>query len=173
MRHTFLCQPGLWNASGVYLDPNGKETRASGTTRITHERGRWQVDGVLELRDESDPSEPSRDGTGEQPLRYESACEIEPFPDNGFQTEWRSESPVFGRMKGIYLRLADVLVSTGESSDGRFVLSEWMERIDQDHYVGRGVLLERGERVAAWALHMERSLACRHRGTGRRTRPAA
>ena len=172
MGHTFLCQPGLWNATGVYLDPKGKETRASGTTRVTHEKGRWQVDGFLEFQDESRAPDSNRAG-GDEPVRYESACEMEPFPDNGFQTEWMSESPMFGSMRGIFLQLANVLVSTGESSDGRFVLSEWLERIDQDNYVGRGVLLDRGERVAAWALHMERSLASLPRMSDRRTLPRA
>ena len=168
VRHTFLCQPGLWNATGVYLDPTGKESRASGTTRVTHEQGRWRVDGVVELQDNAGDAGDGSAGTGGAAdclaSRYETACRMDPFPDNGFQTEWKAESPVFGPMRGICLQLADVLVSTGESNDGRFVLSEWLERIDPDHYVGRGVILDHGQRVAAWALHMERAFSSRIHG---------
>jgi hypothetical protein len=83
---------------------------------------------------------------------------VAPFGSHGFQTEWHADTPHYGRMQGIYLMLGDALASTGESGDGRFVTSERIDRVDQDHYVCRGVLLERGRRVASWAVHLERAV---------------
>ncbi len=167
MRHTFLCQPGLWNATGVYLDPDGNESQAGGTMRVAHEQGRWQTEGVLDFAET--PAEFGADQTDQGlPGRFQWICQMEPFPENGFQTEWMADSDRFGHMKGITLTVSNALVSTGESSDGRYVLSEWQERINEDHYVARGVILDRGRRVAAWALHMERSMAAYARGTDNR-----
>ncbi|MGE4554131.1 MAG: hypothetical protein AB7D57_13555 [Desulfovibrionaceae bacterium] len=142
-QHTFLLEPGRWVASGLHIDALGTPRPLSGATDVRHEADGWRISGFLPL----DERAGSVGG---------NCCRVVPLAGDGAETCWRAET-ILGRLSGILLLVKDSILSTGQSEDGTWVVSEWLQRIDADRYVNRGVLLRRGERQFSWAVELERS----------------
>ena len=143
MQHTYLLEPGRWVASGVHIDALGTPRPLSGATDVLHDSEGWCVSGFLPLDELAE-------------LAGRNSCHIAPLSGGESETQWRAET-ILGRLTGILLLVKDSILSTGQSEDGAYVVSEWLQRIDADRYVNRGILLRRGERQFSWAVELERS----------------
>lgn len=142
--HSFLLEPARWQAEGVFIDPERQTLPMSGQTIILHGEEIWSLTGKLHL-------------TGENPVEIVNDYRIVPFASGELQTTWTSHHPALGSLKGRFVIVNDTILSTFESDDHLFRGTEWLRRIDGEHYENRGVIF-RGERLlSAWAAELWRA----------------
>jgi hypothetical protein len=143
VQHTYLFERGRWSARGTLVDAQGDQASLSGSASVEHGENVWNVLGDLDA------------GPGVC-CGFPGRCTLRPLSPRQEQAEWEAHDDRLGRLSGVFLMVGDSILSTGASDDGRFVVSEWMQQVDFDRYVARGVLLEEGARVSSWALELER-----------------
>lgn len=143
MQHTFLFESGAWKATGTLVDARGEHSRIRGSSRIRLDGPEWGIEGVLEL-------------SGASRLSYCNDYTVAPGRSGGEQARWEATNSRLGRFSGSFMVVGESILSTGESDDGRYVVSEWLLQVDSDRYVNRGVLLCGGERLESWAMELER-----------------
>lgn len=142
MHHTYLMEKGEWTVRGMLVDASGCESVVSGTSTVEHGNVFWAISGLMEVH-------------GAQTSVYSNSYVISPFSQGASQTEWQSENSKLGHFSGSYILVKDSILSTGQSGDGSHVISEWLQQIDCDRYINRGVLLKDGVRQSSWALELE------------------
>ena len=64
--HTYLLEPGKWQAQGKWYDRNGESVNLEGVTTITHGKDRWEHRGSLRL-------------LRPVPVSFENVYEVKPF----------------------------------------------------------------------------------------------
>jgi len=141
--HTYLFEPALWEATGLFVDPSGKRLAMSGHAVILHGEELWSLTGKLRLTDE--------------PLvEIVNDYRIIPFPPGELQTTWTSHSTALGTLKGRFVLVGDTILSCFESKERHLRGSEWLRWIDADTYEDRGVLLLGGRLLSAWTADLRR-----------------
>lgn len=141
--HTFLFAPGDWRAEGTSFAGDGEPVAVTGLTRVTHEPGGWRNAGVMRL--DTDP-----------PEEFQNTYTFAPLEPGAAATTWSSANPALGRLTGSLAAVADVLLLTGATSDGRFTVCESLTMIDAATYEDRGALFADGELVSSWAVRLTR-----------------
>lgn len=145
MRHSFLLEPGIWLAEGIFTDAEGVEAAATGRTEIVHAEAVWEIRGRMTVA--ADP-----------PLSIENQYAVTPMPPGAATTPWRSDNPVLGALKGHFTIVGDTLISLFRSRDGRFRGTEFLiqHKADAGAYDNRGVLLKTGILLSAWRMTLTR-----------------
>jgi hypothetical protein len=144
MAHTFLLQEGIWAATGSCTDATGRTVPVEGQTEVTHARPAWIVDGVMRL-------------LGPTPVEYRNRYEVEPFKAGGDATTWAATNPAIGTLRGRFIVVADVILSTYHSDDGVLEGSECLIQMRDTRYLVRGALLRNGTTVSSWSAELRRT----------------
>jgi hypothetical protein len=142
--HTYPFEPAVWEADGRFIDASGQVSPARGQVRIRHKGAVWVSTGVMRV-------------LREPALEFTSTCTLEPMAPGADTSAWSSENPVLGKCTGTFVLIADTIVSLYRSLDGIHTGTEVLLKVDDDHYVNRGVLLRDGDKVSAWAMDLKRS----------------
>jgi hypothetical protein len=144
VQHTFLFQEGLWIAGGAYFDDRDNALPLEGKTRVTHLEGLWINEGAMELK------------SGAGALIIHNRYEIIPFPEGGAVTAWKSSNPAAGLLLGRFVIVENAILSACRSEKGDFSGSEFLLKINDAHYVNRGVFLRGDAKLSSWAVELKR-----------------
>ena len=86
-RHTWLFEPGTWNAEGSFWERGELARRARGASVVRHEPDGWAIEGTIEV-------------LGDSPLRFRNQYRLgAPAPDARV-VPWQSENPAIGALAG-------------------------------------------------------------------------
>lgn len=142
--HTYLFQPGLWKAKGHFWDAEGRIIPMEGESRIEHGPDGWTIQGRLCL-------------LGHQ-FEYVNDYRLEPAAPEMRHIPWTSLNPALGFLKGHFIVVADAILSSFHSEDGRHHGSETLLLQEPTLYHARGMLLKGEELVSSWSAALQRVL---------------
>jgi hypothetical protein len=140
--HTYLLQEGTWEATGKYWDESGHESQCWGRTTISH-GGTWTIDAFLTVQ--ADEVETLRSRYHVTPLRGDAAT-----------TEYSSESPDLGTVRGKFTLVGDTILAVGRAQQRDLLIFEAVRWANDDRYESRGKLLSDGKLLSAWAVSLAR-----------------
>ncbi|MEW6265293.1 MAG: hypothetical protein AB1641_19620 [Thermodesulfobacteriota bacterium] len=142
-RHTFLFEPALWEARGVYYDAQGRRCPCEGRTLITHEPDLWINDGSMKI-------------LAEQPQEFHNRYEVVPFAPGRDHTTWRSYNPDLAIILGRFIIVEDAFISPWQSEDGGFWGTEFLVQVGLREYRSRGYAFKGEQKLSAWAVQLLR-----------------
>ncbi len=142
LQHKYLLKTGLWEVSGLYYDRNDQAYAQKGQLVITHEPDLWVIEGQMTI-------------VAQETQTVSSRYEIKPLPQGGTYTEWKSETggpePVFG----LFVMVADTILSPWQSRSNTYWGQEVLMRLSEGEYHGRGFAFLQNEKVSAWSTRLE------------------
>jgi len=141
--HTFLLEEGLWIVRGYYVDSIGVPYPVSGEVRIAHEGDCWIHDSRMRL-----PADP--------PVEDRNRSVITPFEEGTDCTDWVSENPALGPLRGNFVLVDDTILSVYGTEDGRLRGTEALQRVSSILYRGRGCLMEGEKKISSWSVELKR-----------------
>ena len=142
--HTFLFQEAEWEAEGVFLDQDGKQSEARGVTIVRHGIDEWCVEGELKTGHD-----------GSSVIRNDYI--LEPWPDGNDSSPWESVNPVLGLLFGMIAVVGDTILSRFVSEDGEYSGMESLRMIDEATYENRGALFKRDHKISSWMIELKRN----------------
>lgn len=141
--HTFLLEPGTWQAAGSYWDSDERRFDAAGSVEIIHQPRLWVNAAVMRV---------ARDTPVELVNRYE----IVPPSGPATTLKWSSVNPSVGRLVGTFSIVGDDILSVYASECGKFRGAEHLHRDDAACYLATGVFLRGATRISSWHLGLTR-----------------
>ena len=141
MKHSYLFEQRLWKAKGIYIDENGKKIKTEGVTEVLHKGGNWIIEGIMRL-----PMKANK------VLELREIYRVKKLKNKAVETEWVSDNPVTGKLKGKFHFAGNFIVSTCSSQDRKYSGFESMELVSENKYVNKGSLFLEGERVSSWEV---------------------
>ncbi len=139
MKHTYLFQEGTWNTKGTYYDENNNPLSVEGQSEITHLKELWFNDSYMSVQ-------------GDTPVKLINKYEIAPF-EKEF-TMWQSVNPALGRLLGRFVVVEDSIISLFSSGNGEYFGSEFVTKINDSEYTGKGVLYNAAGRISSWSVQL-------------------
>jgi len=176
-QHTYLLEPGKWNAQGKWYDRNGESVGLEGTTTITHGEQVWEHRGNLRLLRpvpvefeniyEVKPLVASADMEEQEPPTMQNEVETQiatallgtgtgTEQPVAAQTEWTSVNRSIGRLSGRYALAKGSILSIARSESGYHKTFEYLRRVNKDIYHSRGALFVGENMVSSWAMVLRR-----------------
>lgn len=143
MKHTYLLREATWEATGFFVDAEGRKWPATGRAVITHQPDAWHNDGSMTVH-------------LEEPLTFENHYVYSPFETGQLEARWRSSNPAMGELEGDLAIVGDSLLFRFDSPDGVHRGTEYLKKISDDHYLSRGAYFSGVERVSSWAVDLKR-----------------
>lgn len=141
--HTFLFEPGSWKGLGFVVDEHGHEIQAEGWTKIIHVQQNWINRSTIELRDKGR-------------TRFETTYVILPFMKGRDSTQWTSENPLLGPLKGSFVLVGETIMSLFGSENGQFSGCETVLRVDDNTYKNVGMLFKATTKTSSWRFELNR-----------------
>ncbi len=145
MEHTYLFAEGVWEIGGSYFDERGKPIPVWGRTTVEHRTDRWFVRGVTKL-------------LYSPPIEYQNNYELDPWKQGEETTAWRSFNPATGTFLGVFMRVADSILSSFTSEKDEYSGYEYFLQIDENTYRNRGFSFRRGDKLSSWAVDYRRAV---------------
>jgi hypothetical protein len=128
--HSYLFKPGRWRLAGVFVDADGLESPLTGEVLVRHGDQTWEVVSTFS--------------------GFENRVEAVPFAPGAPATAWRSVDRAIGPLQGQFTLMANAIVSSFQSRDGRYHGTDVFIRLSTKRYRSRGLLFERGRRLSSW-----------------------
>lgn len=141
--HTFLLEPGCWQAEGSFHDEHGEKVRATGEATITHAPKIWKNSGHMTIH-------------GTEPATFESHYEIMPFSKDVDSTQWTSLNPAIGQLNGTYTFIDDTILSIFRSEDGEYQGQETLLQVSLDQYRAVGAFFKGNKKLSSWNVILKR-----------------
>jgi len=141
MKHSYLFEQRLWKAKGIYIDENGKKIRTEGVTEVLHKGGHWIIEGIMRL-----PMKANK------VLELREVYKVKKLGKKAVETEWVSDNPLTGKLKGKFHFAGNFIVSTYSSQDKKYSGFETMELVGESKYINKGSLFLEGARVSSWEV---------------------
>ena len=143
MAHTYLFQPGTWQATGHHVGADGRTAALTGLSRIIHAPDAWDVSGhmTIEL---------------DQPVTLEHHYTFRPMAPNQHDDAWSSVNPSLGRLEGYLAVVDDSLLLSWRTLGGDSFGMEYLRQVDADRYIDRGSMFAGGMRVSSWSATLVR-----------------
>jgi len=141
MKHTYLFSEGIWIAKGIYYDENSNPFNVEGQSEITHLKDLWLNNSCMTL-------------SGENPVELRNYYEIVPFAKDF--TSWKSVNPGLGTLLGRFVVVEDSIISLFSTEKGDYFGSEFLTKIDESEYIGKGVLYNAAGKISSWSIHLVR-----------------
>ncbi|MDF9408398.1 MAG: hypothetical protein A4E52_01309 [Pelotomaculum sp. PtaB.Bin013] len=139
MKHTYLFLEGIWLAKGIYYDENGNPSNVEGQSEITHLNDLWLNNSYMTL-------------SGEDPVELRNDYEIVPF-EKDF-TSWKSFNPGLGTLLGRFVVIDDSIISLFSTEKGDLFGSEFLTKINDSEYIGKGVLYNAAGKISSWSIRL-------------------
>ena len=143
MEHTFLLKPGVWQAQGHFITPDGAVAQAEGRTVITHEPQAWRLQGLMRV-------------LLDEPLEISNDYEVQPMEPGVLAARWLSRNPDLGTLQGNFAIAGDAIISIYRSADGAHEGSETLLLLADGSYLSRGALFSQGQLASTWAFILRR-----------------
>lgn len=145
MKHTFIFEPGLWRATGVYSDEKGDTVAVNAETTIKHADDLWINEGIMHLEL----------GQGNI-VEIRNNYRIKPFSANKEYTSWISDNPALGQINGMFIVIDDTILSTYKTEREDYHGTECLNMIDKNTYKNRGALFMGEMKISSWAVTLKR-----------------
>lgn len=142
--HTFLFEEGLWAARGEYIDETGNRAALEGETQVTHRLGAWINEGRMRIE---------REG---RTAIIENRYRIAPFAGGADFTNWETDHPALGTLRGHFIIVGNAILSSCTSADLRYTGTEFLLQEAPERYVNRGALFSGGGRISSWSVILSR-----------------
>jgi hypothetical protein len=143
MTHTFLFEPGLWNATGTFWRGDGEPLQAEGRTEIAHRPECWLLSGSLRV-------------LGCPPVEFVSAYSIDLPGREGASMKWTSENATLGKLHGTYSVIGSGIFSVYWCETSGYHGAEHLGQIDSNTYRCSGLLLLEDRRLSSWEMVLRR-----------------
>jgi hypothetical protein len=143
--HTYVVEPGLWTADGVYYDADDKPHIQTGELLIEHEPDLWTIDSKMNL-------------TGQDRRDFNTRYEIIPLKKETSYTEWKSltggPEPIFG----LFVLIEETILMPWQSRSGKYWGQEALFSKSPDEYLSRGFAFLVDKKVYSWAVKLTRNI---------------
>ncbi len=144
MKHTFLLQPGEWQAKGTFIGQNGISTPLTSKTVVEHLTDKWTINGYMRV-------------LYEEPVEFQNSYEIVPIPKDKDHTTWKSVNPALGELIGNFIIVQDSILSIHSTKDNKFSGIEFMTQLKEYKYLIRGTLMQGDQKISSWAVELTRA----------------
>jgi hypothetical protein len=146
MKHTFLFEPGVWNAEGTFWREDGEALAALGRTEIAHHTECWLLSGTMRV-------------LGSPPVEFVNAYSIaNDAAGAGNPTlKWTSDNATLGKLRGTFSVVGTCIFSVYDCAASRYHGAEHLEQLDAAHYRASGILLLEARLLTSWQLELTRS----------------
>lgn len=143
MKHTYILEPGKWDATGKYYNNSQNYVTVRGEAESIHGESEWTL--VVTLRLDM-----------ENPLDFYSKYLIKPVsPDEEF-TFWHSHNPLFGHILGKFMIIDDMILSSFQSGDRQYTGTECLLMIDENFYRNWGFVFHEANKQYSWVTEIRR-----------------
>jgi len=144
MTHTFLFEPGVWNATGTFWRGDGEPLEAAGRTEIAHRPECWLLSGSLKV-------------LGSPPVEFVNAYWIEPPTRDGVSMKWNSDNATLGKLHGTFSVIGSCIFSVYWCETSGYHGAEHLGQLDSNTYQAAGLLLLKERRLSSWQMVLKRS----------------
>ena len=139
INHTFLLNEGIWKGEGYYSDKEDNMIPMRGETIVTHLDNLWVIESKMILR-KSEPEE------------IINKYQIKPFKEGAVLTTWESYNQSLGKLTGNFVIQDQYIISIYDSKESSG--TEYLQKIDGEHYKNRGLFYMGQQRVASWSMDL-------------------
>jgi hypothetical protein len=146
MMHTFLFEPGVWNAQGTFWRADGEALEARGRTEIAHHPECWLLAGTLKV-------------LGSPPVEFVSAYSISPPGRDGTSMKWTSDNATLGKLSGTFSVVGSSILSVYTCSASGYHGGEHLGQVEPNRYHAAGILLLNERRLSSWQMVLTRGAA--------------
>ena len=143
MKHTYLFEEGVWNASGIYVDESGREFPVEGRANISHGVKTWKLSGGMRMLTDS-------------PIELQNTYEIESFEAGQDCTKWSSHNSDIGELTGKFIVVHDSILSIYGTKNNEYEGTEYLKQINENTYQNCGALMKNDVRISSWAVELKR-----------------
>ena len=143
VRHSFLFEPGHWQARGTLFDAAGDGCALAGDLHVTHGADSWHNEAAISLEKET-------------PFNLSGSYDVVPFSSRQGATSWRSLNPTLGELEGHITVVGEVMISGFNSADHRYSGASYLRQISGDCYHNRGFLITNGALASSWSMVLVR-----------------
>lgn len=144
MRHTFLFEPGLWIANGIFLDEQNQQMRLTGEAHITHQTDLWLNESCMRL--DAQPG-----------VEIKNSYQIIPFAEGKDFTTWKSYNAELGILIGQFIIVSNTIISSYHSPDSFHRGTECLIMLDSYCYESKGFLFSGDGKVSSWSVNLSRA----------------
>ncbi|MDR2349174.1 MAG: hypothetical protein LBF41_00935 [Deltaproteobacteria bacterium] len=142
-QHTYLIEPGLWAADGIYYDDADQPHVQRGELLVEHAPDLWTIDSQMKI-------------SGQDRRDFNTRYEVKPLPEGVSFTDWKMLSggpePVFG----LFVFVEECVLMPWQSRSNRFWGQEVLFSKSPDEYLSRGFSFIQDKKVYSWAVTLKR-----------------
>jgi len=139
--HTYILESSQWTASGCYFDEQGQRVPVDGESICTRTKGLWTLESSMSL-------------FTTPPTTFYNTYIIE---SSDHSLNYKSTNPVLGEMKGQFVFVADAILSSWISRDGKCSGVETLLKIDDSTYRNWGSIFRSGSKLSSWTVVLKKS----------------
>ncbi len=143
VRHSFLFEPGYWQAQGTVFDAAGEGRSLAGELRVTLDAQSRRSEVAVSLQ-------------AETPIPLSGSYDIAPFEAREGTTSWRCLNSSLGELQGHIAVVEEVMISGFSSTDHRHSGASYLRQISRDCYQNRGYLISNGAVASSWSVELDR-----------------
>ncbi len=143
MNHSFLVEPGHWQARGTLFDAAGHGCPLAGNMDITHDGECWHNEAALSMPQEA-------------PIDLSGTYDVVPLRTKQGATSWRSLNSRLGELQGHIAVVGEVMISGFSSADHQHSGASYLRQISRDRYHNRGYLISNGILASSWHIELLR-----------------
>jgi hypothetical protein len=81
---------------------------------------------------------------------------VTPLRGDAASTEYSSESPDIGNVRGRFTFVGDTILAVGRALQGDMVVVESLRGVNEERYESRGKLLSNGRLLSTWSVTLTR-----------------
>jgi len=147
MTHTFLFEPGVWNAEGIFWREDGEALAALGRTEITHQSECWLLSGTMKV-------------LGSPSIEFVNAYTIStgnPGHGTSRTLRWSSENATLGKIHGTFSAVGSCIFSVYGCEQSGYHGAEHLEQLEPARYRSSGILLLEDRLLTSWQLTLSRT----------------
>lgn len=141
--HTYLFQPGLWTADGVYYDQLEKPHVQSGELLVEHSPDVWTIDSRMNV-------------SGDDRRDFVSRYVVTPFREGVSYTEWKSHTGGPEPVYGLFVVVQESILMPWQTQSGQFWGQEVLSSLSPDEYLSRGFAFIKDRKAYSWAVRLTR-----------------
>ena len=144
MKHTFLFEPGIWNAEGTFWREDGQALAALGRTEIAHHTECWLLSGTMRV-------------LGSPPVEFVNAYSIAAGEPGAHTLKWSAENATLGKLRGTFSVVGSCIISLYDCAASKYHGAEHLQQLDASRYRAAGILLLEDRLLTSWQLELTRS----------------
>jgi hypothetical protein len=144
MKHSFLFEPGRWEAQGYSVNAENQRVNIDGFAHFTRNDYVIMNDSKMVVH-------------GKEEMEIYHRYKFELTAKNSNSTRWTSEHSALGGLSGMLTVIDDTIFVLGATKDGKNSYCESIRCVDESTYMNRGVFVSDAMPLYSWAVELKRS----------------